>query len=131
MKRQMGLVLLLGIILLTGCSTGQNEITLTDDDNGSMVTASLNQTIIITLPSNPTTGYSWNIFQIDTAQLNQVGETEFIPENEEPLVGQGGAEKLQFLVIAEGKSTLILVYHRPWEEGVEPLETFSIEIVVE
>lgn len=131
MKRQMGLVLLLGIILLTGCSTSQNEITLTDDDNGSMVTASLNQTIIITLPSNPTTGYSWNIFQIDTAQLNQVGETEFIPENEEPLVGQGGAEKLQFLVIAEGKSTLILVYHRPWEEGVEPLETFSIEIVVE
>lgn len=131
MKRQMGLVLLLGIILLTGCSTGQNEITLTDDDNGSMVTASLNQTIIITLPSNPTTGYSWNIFQIDTAQLNQVGETEFIPENEEPLVGQGGAEKLQFLVIAEGKSTLILVYQRPWEEDVEPLETFSIEIVVE
>lgn len=131
MKRQMGLVLLLGIILLTGCSTSQNEITLTDDDNGSMVTASLNQTIIITLPSNPSTGYSWNVFQIDSAQLNQVGETEFIPENEKPLVGQGGAEKLQFLVIAEGKSTLILVYHRPWEEGVEPLETFSIEIVVE
>jgi predicted secreted protein len=29
-----------------------------------------------------------------------------------------------------GKATLNLVYHRPWEKDVEPLNTYSLQVVV-
>ena len=61
-----------------------------------------------------------------------MGEAEFKPSEtgEPPLVGAGGWEIFRFKAISAGQMILQLVYHRPWEEGVEPLETFSLWVVV-
>lgn len=37
---------------------------------------------------------------------------------------------LRFQAIAEGRSVLRLVYRRPWESDVEPLEIFEVHIEV-
>ena len=42
----------------------------------------------------------------------------------------GGVEIFRFEAAAQGEATLELVYRRPWEEGVEPFEVFSISAVV-
>ncbi|GAJ04548.1 unnamed protein product, partial [marine sediment metagenome] len=64
--------------------------------------------------------------------LEQMGEAEFKPSQtgEPPLVGAGGWEIFRFKAISAGQMTLQLVYRRSWEEGVEPINTFSIEVVV-
>jgi predicted secreted protein len=39
-------------------------------------------------------------------------------------------EVFRFEAVEAGETLIELVYHRPWEEGVEPLETFSIQVIV-
>ncbi len=46
------------------------------------------------------------------------------------LPGASAMEVLRFEAAGAGQTTLKLVYHRPWEKDVEPLQTFSIEVVV-
>jgi len=61
-----------------------------------------------------------------------MGQPEFKPSEtgEPPLAGAGGWEIFRFKAISAGQMTLQLVYHRPWEEGVEPVNTFSLDVVI-
>jgi inhibitor of cysteine peptidase len=87
--------------------------------------------LIVTLESNPTTGYSWQISQIDDGVLRQEGSPQYIPDSpDSDKVGSGGVEILRFKALATGETDVQLIYHRPWEEDVEPLETFSLQVIV-
>lgn len=104
------------------------EVKLTAADNGSEIELKKGQTLVITLEANPTTGYTWEIAELGEQVLRQVGEIEFEPESE--LIGAGGGQIIRFETVNAGRATLKLVYHRPWETDVEPLKTFSIQVVV-
>jgi predicted secreted protein len=103
-----------------------------EDDDGGRVKLQLGQILVVTLESNPTTGYRWEQAENAESVLRQIGEAEFKPSEtgDPPLVGAGGWEILRFRASSAGQMTLQLVYHRPWEEGVEPLKTFSLQIIV-
>ena len=108
------------------------DVNVDEDDDGSQVELEQGQILVVTLESNPTTGYGWEVSEIQESILEQIGEEEFKPsdEGEPPMVGSGGWEIFTFEAISAGQTTLQLVYRRPWEEGVEPINTFSIEVVV-
>ena len=123
------LTLLVALTLATSCSPQQQEVKATMDDNGREMQLKKGQTLVVTLEGNPTTGYSWEVAEpLDEQVLRQAGEPEFKAESD--LVGAGGVQVLRFEAVNAGKMTLKLVYHRPWEEGVDPLETYSIQVVV-
>ena len=123
------LTLLVALTLATGCSPQQQEVKATIDDNGREKQLKKGQTLVVTLEGNPTTGYSWEVAEpLDEQVLRQVGEAEFKQESD--LVGAGGVQILRFEAVSAGTMTLKLVYHRPWEKDVEPLETYSIQVVV-
>jgi inhibitor of cysteine peptidase len=136
------MVMLIGLVLVSGCgsvadaghpeATPVGEVVLGAEDNGRQVALMPGQMLIIALESNPTTGYSWELAEGDAAVVQQVGEVEFsasAPEGEQ-LVGAGGTETFRFAAAEQGQTTLTLIYHRPWEKGVAPLETFSVDVVV-
>lgn len=131
MNRMFTIVMLFGL-LLTGLATGcrpPSEIKVEADDSGCEIELKKGQSLIITLEANPTTGYTWELAgPLDEQILRQVGEVEFTPESD--LVGAPGVQILRFEAVSVGQTNLELVYHRPWEEGVEPLETFSLPVVV-
>jgi len=108
------------------------EVDVDANDAGSQVELEQGQILVITLESNPTTGYRWEQVESQESILQQMGEAEFKPSQtgEPPLVGAGGWEIFRFKAISAGQMTLQLVYHRSWEEGVEPLKTFSLQVVV-
>ena len=108
------------------------EVVLTATDGGSQVNLSAGQVLVVTLESNPTTGYGWEVSEVDGDVLAQIGEAEFqqAPTEGEELVGAGGAETLRFAT-AKGETTLTLAYRRSWEKDVEPVETFTVEVVVQ
>ena len=123
------LTLILALTLATGCSPQQQEVKATIDDAGREKQLQKGQTLVITLEGNPTTGYSWEVAEpLNEQVLRQVGEPEFKAESQ--ALGAGGIQVLRFEAVNAGKTTLKLIYHRPWEEGVDPLETYSIEVVV-
>jgi len=123
------LILLLAMTVATGCSPQQQEVKASIDDNGREMQLKKGQTLVVTLEGNPTTGYSWEVAEPLSEQvLRQAGEPEF--QQESDLVGAGGVQILRFEAVNAGKMTLKLIYHRPWERDVEPLETYSIQVVV-
>ncbi len=110
-----------------------NEMNLTAADNGSTVElkSGQGQVVSITLDANPTTGYTWEVVDAPDEQImRQVGEIEFIPSRQESgIVGAGGVQIIRFEIVNAGRTSLKLVYHRSWETGVEPRETFFMHVV--
>ena len=80
-------------------------LTLTEKDNGSVVNLAVGQTLEITLASNISTGYTWNIISIDTAILEQVGEKEYVQDVMRK--GGGGHTTFRFKGAGRGKSSLM------------------------
>lgn len=123
-----GLVLLLlALVLLAACGASKT-IELDAADNGAAVELSPGQVVAISLDSNPSTGYSWEAVDLDESILKQDGEPEF--EQAPGLVGANGLQTLRFKAVGAGTITLKLVYHRPWETGIAPLETWTVEVTV-
>jgi inhibitor of cysteine peptidase len=123
------LTLLIALTLATACSPQQQEVKASIDDNGREKQLKKGQTLVVTLEGNPTTGYSWEVAEpLDEQVLRQASEPEFKAESE--ALGAGGVQVLRFEAVNAGQITLKLVYHRPWEKDVEPLETYSIQVVV-
>ena len=86
--------------------------------------------LTVTLESNATTGFEWELVNItDETVLEQVGEQEY-KAPEAGAIGVGGEEVWTFKALKKGKSTISMEYRRPWEEGVEPAQTFALTVVV-
>lgn len=107
-------------------------VEVNEDNDGGQIELELGRILVVTLESNPSTGYRWELVENNESILKQFGQSEFKPSetSDPPMVGAGGWEIFRFKAVSAGQMTLKLVYHRSWEEGVEPLKTFSIQIVV-
>jgi len=123
------IILMFGLLLtaLSACGA-TNEVKLDAGNDGSQVELKAGQTLVVNLEGNPTTGYTWEATELDEQVLQQVGETEFKPDSD--AIGAGGVQTLRFETVNSGQTTLNLVYRRPWEEDVEPAETFSVQVAV-
>ena len=136
--RNMWVVVALCVVaaLLAACGSAASageaaEVRLTEEDAGSQIELKPGQTLVVELQSNPTTGYSWQQSAGDEAVLKPVGEVEFRQQAAgQGVVGVGGVEVLRFEAAGAGTTTLTLVYHRPWETDVEPLQQFTANVVV-
>ena len=118
--------------ILTGCGSTGDDILLDADDNGRQIALKKGQTIAISLASNPTTGYSWQVVPLDGGVLAQVGEAKFDEKaRDKDVVGAGGTETLRFEAKKPGQAMIELAYRRPWEKSEKPIETFSVQVTVE
>jgi inhibitor of cysteine peptidase len=126
-------LLLLAVIVAVGCSSANassNGLALQQTDNGKTFAVKTGETIKVTLPGNPTTGYTWQMVAPSSgaALYKQLGEPVFKAES--TALGAGGALTFEFQAVAKGEGTLKLVYSRPWE-SVPPAQTFEMKLSVE
>jgi len=125
------LVTVLALVVVAGISgcAAESVQALEGEDDGREITLQKGQTVTIKLEGNPTTGYSWEVVETEGAILQQVGEPEF--EAESDLLGAPGTQTLRFEAVETGQMELKLVYQRPWETDVEPVETFTVQVTVQ
>ncbi len=126
---KMWLLVMVGLtaLSLAACESGVTRVGA--GQAGGSVELEVGDTLVVELAGNPTTGYNWQVEEINPLVLEQVGEVEFKSDNA-MLVGSGGVVRLTFRAMEAGNSPLALVYLRSWEEGVEPLEVFSLDVVI-
>jgi inhibitor of cysteine peptidase len=125
----MVLVVLLGGVTSAAtppAGAGPLELQVTERDNGRAVDLH-GEVLVLTLESNPSTGYAWQVQGLDARILRQVGAGEWLPHTQGKL-GGSGTEVLRFAAIGQGRATLSLVYARPWETGAAPAKSFSLEL---
>ena len=120
-------VLLVAGGLLFGCSP-HRTISVGETENGKTIEMNAGDTLKISLAGNPTTGYNWYVSSVDTQVLNQVGDPSFVASSN--AMGAGGFINLTFQAPMAGKTSLQLQYKRIWEPGINPLQTYSLTIVV-
>ena len=120
---------ILVLVLATACNPVNKTVTLTAVDKGSQVDVNVGQQIVIALDGNPSTGFTWEAKDLDTTMFEEVGDPAFTSSNPGS-VGSGGTLTLTFKALKAGTSNLTLVYHRPWETSVEPIDTFAVTLTV-
>jgi inhibitor of cysteine peptidase len=87
------------------------------------------QEFAITLRSNPTTGYQWQLVDLSDADIVKLVGSEYKgPEAER--VGAGGEEVWSFQATGQGETSVSLVYVRPWEKDVPPAEARTFTVLV-
>ncbi len=88
---------------------------------------------MLILPSNPTTGFRWELRNPAANGLLQAPwarRSTATPKKTAGLVGSGGESTWRFRVTAAGEDKLELAYRRPWEAEVAPAQTFVCPIAV-
>ena len=103
---------------------------LTMANNGKPVVLQVGESLAITLDSNPSTGYSWQLPNLKRAILQPQGEPQYTPPAQ-PMPGAGGQHTFQFVAVGAGRSTLTLVYKRSFEPNVAPVQTFTVHVTVD
>ncbi|MFI5052897.1 MAG: protease inhibitor I42 family protein [Acidimicrobiia bacterium] len=92
---------------------------------GTAATVQQGKDLVIWLPSNPSTGYSWTA--APNPQLAYV-TTRQIARTNRP--GTPDTQQLTFHAVRLGSTTLKLAYARPFEHGVPPAKTMKMLVRV-
>ena len=116
---------------------GVKEIAITTSDEFDQnqhiqkeVEITKGNTLVVTLLSNGTTGFSWdeNAQIADTGIIKQLKHENVAADTN--TLGAPGAERWTFEAVNTGMSTVHLEYSRPWEGGEKGVWTFDLTVTV-
>jgi inhibitor of cysteine peptidase len=97
-------------------------------DAGRTIYLQKGECFAITLESNPSTGYAWEIVPVEKSILTLVIREDI--QSKSGLLGASGQVVLVFEAAANGRETLQLLYRRSWEKDVPPVNSFELNMVV-
>lgn len=121
----------LSLALLAACAQQpQNKPTELNADSECPKRLLVGQTLSLTLPSNPTTGYRWRVQDAAPGVLRSLGPEVYAAPEESGLVGTAGESTWRFQAQTAGDGHLVLVYQQPWAPEVTPVQTFDCAIKV-
>lgn len=123
------LLLPLGLALLTACAHRPGSLAL-QEQSSCPLRMHDGQLLILTLPSNPTTGFRWLIRDDAAPVLSSLGPEVYSNPEDAGLVGSAGQSTWRFQAAKPGTGHLRLTYQRPWETGVAPAKIFDCAISV-
>ena len=134
-KRFMVLIGVVAIVSLGlfGCSpagtSAPSAVSVDESSSGKQVEIAAGGTLTVTLESNQTTGFQWELKSVgDTSVLQSQGGTYSVPDT--GMVGAGGEEIWTFKALKPGTSSLSMEYSQPWDGGTKAGQTFVLNVVV-
>jgi len=95
-------------------------------DAGTALSLAVGERLMVALPGNPSTGYTWEV-QAEPSVVRAVPGLGFLGDT--TMIGAGGIFYFRYLAAAPGEDTLVLVYRRPWEPTPSD-KTFALGVVV-
>ena len=91
----------------------------------------IGDTIIVTLGSNPTTGFTWpDIAQISNQDIVKQTDHKFVSPGQTAVPGASGKDVWTFKALKTGTTTISMDYSQPWEGGEKAEWTFIATIIV-
>lgn len=84
----------------------------------------------ITLDSNPTTGYHWELVDLPNEDVVKLVGNAYRGPEATKLLGAGGKEIWTFKAVGRGEATIRMKYVRPWEKGAPPEKTAEFAVTV-
>jgi predicted secreted protein len=114
---RVAVLLLAASLVFVACNSSteptSTTVNLTAADNGTTRTLHPTDVLVVTLDSNVTTGFRWEITgEPDPNVLSLEGSEYIAPSTSPGVVGAGGREVWRFRAASEGTTTFELTYQR-------------------
>jgi predicted secreted protein len=90
-------------------------ITVTEANDGGVITAAAGDTVVVQLPETPTTGFRWQLAEAGSNILTSAGD--YFELAAQTGVGGGGVRTWRFTVARPGTAELEFKLARSWEAG--------------
>jgi inhibitor of cysteine peptidase len=122
----------LALLSLTVAASAQGEktVTITDKDKDAKVELAKGDKLLVKLPANPTTGFTWMIAK-EEDKLKSAGKPDYEPaDKDKKVVGGGGTQTFTFTAQAAGEVEMELQYKRPFEKDKEPAKTYKFKVTI-
>jgi inhibitor of cysteine peptidase len=105
MRKRVSLIAAAAVLLLAGTAFAARTLTIGPKANGTTVRLKAGDTLRVSLPGNPSTGYTWQVVKVDRKVLKPAGYV-FKPHASRP--GAGGVETRRFTALKAGTTRLKL-----------------------
>ena len=119
---------------MTACSstdTSSNNIFYAWDQKAEI---GIGDTLIVTLESNPTTGFEWELREFSEEGILELMGSEYQPGEEAkqdtPVPGAGGLEVWTFKGLKKGQTVIFLDYNQPWDGGIKGDKFLMVRVTV-
>lgn len=126
-----GLALVAGVLalvlVLTGGEVDGIARILREPDSGAVVEMEPAQQVLVEVEGNPTTGFTWEVAEIDQRVIAPAGDPQY--ESESDADGSGGTYTFRFEVVGPGETEVVMAYRQSWTD-VAPSRTFTFRVVV-
>lgn len=120
-----------GAVLLAACSSQPSSVILQEKQLGQCpVQLHQGQTLTISLPSNPTTGFRWVVADAAPGVLRSLGPEVYTTPEDAGLVGSAGQSTWRYQAQQKGDGRLLMQYRRPWEVQVAPAKVIDCPVNV-
>ena len=123
MRRKMELAKISAGLLIVGLAVGSVI------GASGLIKVKVGQEFNITLESNPTTGYQWQLAKELDRSIVELVRSEYRP-SESGLLGAGGTEVWTFKAVKGGTAEISFEYVRSWETDVPPIKEKNFGIIV-
>ncbi|HDS1815678.1 MAG: protease inhibitor I42 family protein [Pseudomonas capeferrum] len=120
----------LSLALLAACAQHPLQTVELDAESECPQRLQVGQALTLTLPGNPSTGYRWRIENPAASILKSLGPELYSAPDDTDVVGSAGSSTWRYLASSAGEGQLVLVYQRPWEAEIAPVQSFECKIIV-
>ncbi|MFJ4067566.1 protease inhibitor I42 family protein [Pseudomonas sp. NPDC089996] len=121
----------LSLALLAACAQQPKQTVELDAESECPKRLHVGQSLTLTLPSNPTTGYRWLVQNPASNVLQSLGPEVYSAPEDVGIVGSSGISTWRYQARTAGEGHLVLVYQQPWAPEVRPVQTFDCAIRVD
>lgn len=98
---------------------------MSEDEGTNTIDVAVGGTFVVSLPSLPTTGYTWEAeYEAQSLAMIRANDLHALGDG----VGSGGEEEFEFQAVAPGHTVVRLVYRRPWLSEPKETRTFTVTV---
>jgi inhibitor of cysteine peptidase len=104
---------------------------ITEADNGSNIVIRKNDTFLIKLEENPTTGYRWSLDNPKFHTYFKVEYDNYVCNSDNPAPGDGGSRMFTIIAIKDGETEIVANCRQHWELSTKPIRTLKIRFFIQ
>lgn len=131
--RVLVVVAVLAILIIGGIAVykeiNKNTVVILQQNQNSQTIRS-GEKLILKLPSNPSTGYSWFLNNNYNKNVVNLVSQKYLSPAGDNAIGSAGTEEFTFVGVAKGQTNITFNYIRPWEKNSIPALTKTYQITV-
>lgn len=113
------------LLTLTACTAAAQQVSVDDSYSGKEVKIGIGGSLTVTLTSNQTTGFQWELKEINDTSMLQKIDSKY-EASTTGLLGASGKEIWTFKALKAGRATINMEYSQPWEGGKKAVSTFNL-----